>query len=40
MSALSITAEELLDTIYNDIDDFSLDAGYYLTDSTLSLIHI
>ena len=37
MSALSITAEELLDTIYNDIDDFSLDAGYYLTDSTYAV---
>ena len=37
MSALSITAEELLDTLYNDIDDFSLDAGYYLTDSTYAV---
>jgi len=37
MSALSITAEELLDTVYNDIDDFSLDAGYYLTDSTYAI---
>ena len=37
MSALSITAEELLDTLYKDIDDFSLDAGYYLTDSTYAV---
>ena len=37
MSVLSITGEELLDTLYNDIDDFSLDAGYYLTDSTYAV---
>ena len=49
MSVLSITGQELLDIVHKDIDDFSLDAGYYITDSSyavpeltymLSLIHI
>jgi len=37
MSVLSITGRELLDIVRKDIDDFSLDAGYYITDSTYAV---
>ena len=37
MSVLSITGQELLDIIYKDIEDFSLDAGYYITDSSYAI---
>jgi len=37
MSVLSITGKELLDIVHKDIDDFSLDAGYYITDSTYAI---
>ena len=37
MSVLSITGQELLDIIYKDVDDFSLDAGYYITDSSYAI---
>jgi len=40
MSVLSITGQELLDIVHNDIDDFSLDAGYYITDSTYAVPEI
>jgi hypothetical protein len=33
MSVLSINGQELLDIVYKDVNDFSLDAGYYITDS-------
>ena len=37
MSVLSITGQQLLDIIYKDVDDFSLDAGYYITDSSYAI---
>ena len=37
MSVLSITGQELLDIVHKDIDDFSLDAGYYITDSSYAI---
>ena len=41
MSVLSITGQELLDIVHKDVDDFSLDAGYYITDSSsVSYTHL
>ena len=37
MSVLSITGQELLDIVHKDVDDFSLDAGYYITDSSYAI---
>ena len=37
MSVLSITGQELLDIIHKDVDDFALDAGYYITDSSYAV---
>ena len=37
MSVLSITGQELLDIVHKDVEDFSLDAGYYITDSSYAI---
>ena len=37
MSVLSITGQQLLDIIYKDVGDFSLEAGYYITDSSYAI---